>query len=436
MSKYWNESMECAKLHEMRALQSCRLSQTVRRVYEKVPFYRDKMIAAGVTPDDIKGIEDLHKLPFVVKQDLRDTYPYGLFAVPMDQVVELHASSGTTGKQIVVGYTKNDIEIWAECVARALTAAHAEKNDFMHVSYGYGLFTGGFGIHYGSEKIGMTTIPVSVGNTARQVNIIKDFGSTVICCTPSYALFIAETMQEMGIKKEDIKLKAGIFGAEPWTEEMRKDIENKLGIKAYDIYGLTEVIGPGVAFECDEQTGMHINEDHFIVETIDPDTGEVLPEGEEGELVFTCVTKEAFPLIRYRTRDIGVLSREKCSCGRTLVKMLKPRGRSDDMLIIRGVNVFPSQVESVLLSMGNTSPYYQLIVGRENNTDTFEIKVEMTPEMFSDTVKSIEEKEHAIKAAIESTLGIGAKITLVEPKTLRRFEGKAVRVIDNRKLHD
>lgn len=436
MSKYWNESMECAKLHEMRALQSCRLSQTVRRVYEKVPFYRDKMIAAGVTPDDIKGIEDLHKLPFVVKQDLRDTYPYGLFAVPMDQVVELHASSGTTGKQIVVGYTKNDIDIWAECVARALTAAHADKNDFMHVSYGYGLFTGGFGIHYGSEKIGMTTIPVSVGNTARQVNIIKDFGSTVICCTPSYALFIAETMQEMGIKKEDIKLKAGIFGAEPWTEEMRRDIENKLGIKAYDIYGLTEVIGPGVAFECDEQTGMHINEDHFIVETIDPDTGEVLPEGEEGELVFTCVTKEAFPLIRYRTRDIGVLSREKCSCGRTLVKMLKPRGRSDDMLIIRGVNVFPSQVESVLLSMGNTSPYYQLIVGRENNTDTFEIKVEMTPEMFSDTVKSIEEKEHAIKAAIESTLGIGAKITLVEPKTLRRFEGKAVRVIDNRKLHD
>ena len=436
MSKYWNESMECAKLHEMRALQSCRLSQTVRRVYEKVPFYRDKMIAAGVTPDDIKGIEDLHKLPFVVKQDLRDTYPYGLFAVPMDQVVELHASSGTTGKQIVVGYTKNDIDIWAECVARALTAAHADKNDFMHVSYGYGLFTGGFGIHYGSEKIGMTTIPVSVGNTARQVNIIKDFGSTVICCTPSYALFIAETMQEMGIKKEDIKLKAGIFGAEPWTEEMRKDIENKLGLKAYDIYGLTEVIGPGVAFECDEQTGMHINEDHFIVETIDPDTGEVLPEGEEGELVFTCVTKEAFPLIRYRTRDIGVLSREKCSCGRTLVKMLKPRGRSDDMLIIRGVNVFPSQVESVLLSMGNTSPYYQLIVGRENNTDTFEIKVEMTPEMFSDTVKSIEEKEHAIKAAIESTLGIGAKITLVEPKSLRRFEGKAVRVIDNRKLHD
>lgn len=436
MSKYWNESMECAKLHEMRALQSCRLSQTVRRVYEKVPFYRDKMIAAGVTPDDIKGIEDLHKLPFVVKQDLRDTYPYGLFAVPMDQVVELHASSGTTGKQIVVGYTKNDIDIWAECVARALTAAHADKNDFMHVSYGYGLFTGGFGIHYGSEKIGMTTIPVSVGNTARQVNIIKDFGSTVICCTPSYALFIAETMQEMGIKKEDIKLKAGIFGAEPWTEEMRRDIENKLGLKAYDIYGLTEVIGPGVAFECDEQTGMHINEDHFIVETIDPDTGEVLPEGEEGELVFTCVTKEAFPLIRYRTRDIGVLSREKCSCGRTLVKMLKPRGRSDDMLIIRGVNVFPSQVESVLLSMGNTSPYYQLIVGRENNTDTFEIKVEMTPEMFSDTVKSIEEKEHAIKAAIESTLGIGAKITLVEPKTLRRFEGKAVRVIDNRKLHD
>ncbi len=436
MSTYWNKEMECAKLHEMKALQSCRLSQTVRRVYEKVPFYRDKMITAGVTPDDIRSIEDLHKLPFVVKQDLRDTYPYGMFAVPMDDVVELHASSGTTGKQIVVGYTQHDLDVWAECTARALTAAGADKSDFMHVSYGYGLFTGGFGLHYGAEKIGMTTIPVSVGNTQRQVNIIKDFGSTVICCTPSYALFIAETMHELGITKDQIKLKAGLFGAEPWTEEMRKDIEDKLGLKAYDIYGLTEVIGPGVAFECEEQTGMHINEDHFIVETIDPDTGEVLPEGEQGELVFTCITKEAFPLIRYRTRDIGVLSRKECSCGRTLVKMLKPRGRSDDMLIIRGVNVFPSQIESVLLSMGNTSPYYQIIVGRENNTDTFEIKVEMTPDMFSDTVKSLEEKEHAIKAAVESTLGIGAKITLVEPKSLPRFEGKAVKVIDNRKLHD
>ncbi len=436
MAKYWNETMECAKLHEMKALQSCRLSQTVRRVYENVPFYREKMDAMGVTPDDIKSVEDLHKLPFVVKQDLRDTYPYGMFAVPMEDVVRVHASSGTTGKQIVVGYTRNDLEIWSECCARALTAAGADKSDFMHVSYGYGLFTGGLGMHDGAEKVGMTVIPVSVGNTNRQINIIKDFGSTVICCTPSYALFLAETMQEMGITKDDIKLRAGIFGAEPWTEEMRKEIEDKLGLKAYDIYGLTEIIGPGVSFECDEQSGMHINEDHFIVETINPDTGEVLPEGEQGEIVFTCITKEAFPIIRYRTRDIGVLSREKCSCGRTLVKMLKPRGRSDDMLIIRGVNVFPSQVEAVLLSFGNNAPYYQLIVDRVNNTDTLEIKVEMTAEMFSDAVKNIEEHEAAIKAAVESTLGIGAKITLVEPKTLTRFEGKAVRVQDNRKLHD
>jgi phenylacetate-CoA ligase len=435
MSKYWNEAIECAKPHEMKALQSFRLSQTVRRVYENVPFYRDKMDTAGVKPEDIRSVEDLHKLPFVVKQDLRDTYPYGMFAVPMEQVVRLHASSGTTGKQIVVGYTHNDLDMWADCCARAITAAGGDKTDFMHVSYGYGLFTGGLGIHGGAEKVGMTVIPVSVGNTNRQINIIKDFGSTIICCTPSYALFLAETMQEMGISKDDIKLKAGIFGAEPWTEEMRKEIEDKLGLKAFDIYGLTEIIGPGVAFECEEQTGMHINEDNFIVETINPDTGEVLPEGEQGELVFTCITKEAFPIIRYRTRDIGVLSRKKCSCGRTLVKMLKPRGRSDDMLIIRGVNVFPSQIESVLLSLGNSTPHYQLIVDRVNNTDTLEIKVELTAEMFSDTVKSLEEHERAIKSAVESTLGISAKITLVEPKTLTRFEGKAVRVIDNRKLH-
>jgi phenylacetate-CoA ligase len=435
MSKYWNEAIECAKPHEMKALQSFRLSQTVRRVYENVPFYRDKMDTAGVKPEDIRSVEDLHKLPFVVKQDLRDTYPYGMFAVPMEQVVRLHASSGTTGKQIVVGYTHNDLDMWADCCARAITAAGGDKTDFMHVSYGYGLFTGGLGIHGGAEKVGMTVIPVSVGNTNRQINIIKDFGSTIICCTPSYALFLAETMQEMGISKDDIKLKAGIFGAEPWTEEMRKEIEDKLGLKAFDIYGLTEIIGPGVAFECEEQTGMHINEDNFIVETINPDTGEVLPEGEQGELVFTCITKEAFPIIRYRTRDIGVLSRNKCSCGRTLVKMLKPRGRSDDMLIIRGVNVFPSQIESVLLSLGNSTPHYQLIVDRVNNTDTLEIKVELTAEMFSDTVKSLEEHERAIKSAVESTLGISAKITLVEPKTLTRFEGKAVRVIDNRKLH-
>ncbi len=435
MSKYWNEAMECAQPHEMKQLQGFRLSQTVRRVYENVPLYRERMDAAGIKPEDIKSVEDLKKLPFTYKQDLRDTYPYGMFAVPMSDVVRLHASSGTTGKQIVVGYTNNDINVWGECCARALTAAGATKDDFMHVSYGYGLFTGGFGIHQGAERIGMTVIPVSTGNTKRQINIIKDFGSTYICCTPSYALYLAETMEEEGITKDDIHLKAGLFGAEPWTEEMRREIEDKLGLKALDIYGLTEIIGPGVSFECEEQTGMHINEDHFIVETINPDTGEVLPEGEQGELVFTCITKEAFPLIRYRTRDIGVLSRAKCSCGRTLVKMLKPRGRSDDMLIIRGVNVFPSQIESVLLTLGNTAPFYQIIVDRVNNNDTFEIKIELSEEMFSDTVKGLNDREREIKAAIESTLGISPKITLVEPKTLPRVEGKAVRVIDNRKLH-
>lgn len=435
MQKYWNESMECAKLHEMKALQSFRLSQTIRRVYENVPYYRDRMDKAGVKPDDIKSVNDLYKLPFTFKQDLRDTYPYGLFAVPMEDVVRVHASSGTTGKQIVVGYTKKDLETWSECCARALTAAGATPKDFMHISYGYGLFTGGLGLHGGAEKVGMTVIPVSVGNTKRQINIIKDFGSTYICCTPSYALFLAETMKEMGITKDDIHLRGGLFGAEPWTEEMRKEIEDKLGLKAYDIYGLTEIIGPGVAFECCEQTGMHINEDNFIPEIIDPDTGEVLPEGSQGELVFTCITKEAFPLIRYRTRDIGILSREKCSCGRTLIKMKKPAGRSDDMLIIRGVNVFPSQIESVLLQLGNTSPYYQLIVDRVNNTDTLEIQVELSPEMFSDTVKNIEKQERIIKTAVESTLGIAANIRLVEPKTISRVEGKAVRVIDKRKLH-
>lgn len=433
MERYWNENMECATKDEMRALQSFRLSQTVRKVYNNVPYYRERMEKAGVTPDDIHSVEELKKLPFTMKQDLRDTYPYGLFAVPMEDVVRVHASSGTTGKQIVVGYTHNDLDVWSECCARALTAAGATNKDFMHVSYGYGLFTGGLGLHGGAEKVGMTVIPVSTGNTNRQINIIKDFGSTYICCTPSYALYLAETMEEMGITKDDIKLKAGLFGAEPWTEEMRHEIEEKLGLKALDIYGLTEIIGPGVAFECSEQSGMHINEDHFIAETIDPDTGEVLPEGTQGEIVFTCISKEAFPLLRYRTRDIGILKREKCSCGRTLIKMMKPAGRSDDMLIIRGVNVFPSQVESVLLQLGNTAPYYQLIVDRVNNTDTLEIQVEISPEMFSDTVKSLEDQEKIIKSAVESTLGIAAKIRLVEPKTIQRTEGKAIRVIDKRK---
>lgn len=433
---YWNESMECASLDEIRALQSFRLSQTVKRIYKNVPLYRERMDAAGIAPEDIHSVADLHKLPFTVKQDLRDTYPYGMFAVPMKQIVRVHASSGTTGKQIVVGYTKNDLDTWAECCARALTAAGATKHDIMHVSYGYGLFTGGFGVHGGAEKVGMTVIPVSVGNTKRQINILRDFKPTFICCTPSYALFLAETMREMGVDKSEISLRAGLFGAEPWTEEMRQEIQDKLGLKAMDIYGLTEIIGPGVAFECEAQTGMHINEDHFIAETIDPDTGEVLPEGSQGEIVFSCITKEGFPLLRYRTRDIGVLVREKCSCGRTFLKMRKPKGRSDDMLIIRGVNVFPTQIESVLLQLGNTTPYYQIIVGRVNNTDTLEIQVEITPEMFSDTVKSLEEHARTIKQAVESTLGISAQITLVEPKTIPRVEGKAVRVIDNRKLHD
>ena len=433
MADYWDKKIECAPLHEIKALQSFRLSQTVRRIYENVPHYRKKMDEAGVKPEDIVSTKDLYKLPFTYKQDLRDTYPYGLFAVGMDKVVRLHASSGTTGKQIVVGYTENDIEVWKECCARAFIAYGCTKNDFMHISYGYGLFTGGLGVHYGAEHVGMTVIPVSVGNTNRQITIVKDFGSTVLCATPSYVLHLAETMEDMGLTKDDIKLRIGVLGAEPWTEEMRVQIQDKLGIKAYDIYGLSEIIGPGVAYECSEQTGMHINEDHFIPEIIDPDTGEVLPDGVQGELVFTCITKEAFPLIRYRTRDIAVLKREKCSCGRTFIKMMKPAGRSDDMLIIRGVNVFPSQIESVLLQLGNTSPYYQLTVDRVNNTDTLEVEVELSHEMFSDTVKSIEQQEHIIKSAVESTLGIAATIKLVEPKSLQRFEGKAVRVIDKRR---
>ncbi len=428
--------MECATLDEMRALQSFRLQKTVKRVYANVPYYRDMMDKAGVKPEDIRSVDDLHLLPFTCKQDLRDTYPYGLFAAPLDDVVRLHASSGTTGKQIVVGYTRKDLDMWSDCVARALTAAGATKSDFMHISYGYGLFTGGLGLHDGATKVGMTTIPVSSGNTKRQITILKDFGSTFICCTPSYALYLAETMKEMGVSKSDIKLKAGIFGAEAWTEQMRKEIEDKLGCKAMDIYGLTEITGPGVAFECECQNGMHINEDNFIPEIIDPDTGEVLPEGSEGELVFTCINKEAFPILRYRTKDICVLEREKCACGRTLIKMRKPRGRTDDMLIIRGVNVFPSQIESVLLSLGDTAPYYQIVVDRKNNTDTFEIQVELPEHMLSDTIKTIEDMEAKITEALHSTLGIQPKIRLVEPKSLPRSEGKAVRVIDKRKLVD
>jgi len=435
MAKYFQPEIETAPVEQLRAWQDERLVKTVKHVYENVALYRERMDQAGIKPEDITCAADLHKLPFTYKQDLRDTYPYGMMAVPMTDVVELHASSGTTGKQIVVGYTKNDLGVWADICARQLYAVGANKDDFVHVSYGYGLFTGGFGLHLGAQRIGATTIPVSSGNTPRQITILKDFGSTVLCCTPSYALYIGETLEQMGYGPDDISLKAGIFGAEPWTEGMRRDIEKKLGLKAYDIYGLTEIMGPGVAFECEEQTGMHVNEDHFIVEIIDPDTGEVLPEGEQGEIVFSCISKEAFPLLRYRTRDIGVLTRKKCSCGRTFIKMSKPRGRTDDMLIIRGVNVFPSQIETVLTQLGYAANY-QLIVDRKNNTDTLEVCVEMTAAMFSDTVRDIKSKENEIKEALKSLLGLSAKVTLMEPQTIERSIGKAVRVIDKRKLHD
>ena len=435
MERYYQPEIETAPREKIVALQNERLAATVRRVYENVPFYRSKMEQASVTPDDIKTIDDLHKLPFSYKQDLRDTYPYGLFAVPLKDVVRLHASSGTTGKQIVVGYTRHDLDVWDECVARALTAAGCTDEDVVHVSYGYGLFTGGLGADGGARRLGATTVPVSSGNTQRQVTILKDFGSTILCCTPSYALHIAEVLYASGYTKDDIKLKAGVFGAEPWTNEMRRKIEEMLGLTAYDIYGLTEIIGPGVAFECREQTGMHVNEDHFIVEVIDPDTGEVLPEGTQGELVFTCITKEAFPILRYLTRDIGVITRGKCSCGRTLVKMTKPRGRTDDMLIIRGVNVFPSQIETVLLEKGYTANY-QIVVDRANNFDSIEVQVEISNEIFSDTVRGLAERAKELAAALKTLLGVSAKVTLLEPNSIPRSEGKAVRVIDKRKLLD
>ena len=432
---YYQPQIETASREVIVALQNERLVKTVKRVYKNVPFYREKMDAVGVKPEDIRSIDDLHKLPFSYKKDLRDTYPFGLFAVPMKEVVRLHASSGTTGKQIVVGYTKNDMELWADCFARALVAAGATAEDIIHISYGYGLFTGGLGADGGAMRIGATAVPVSTGNTQRQITIMRDFGSTVLCCTPSYALHIAEVLHESGLTKDDIHLKAGIFGAEPWTNEMRRQIEEMLGITAYDIYGLTEVLGPGVAFECSEQTGMHINEDHFIVEVIDPDTGEVLPDGAQGELVFTCITKEAFPILRYRTRDIGVIHRGKCSCGRTLVKMTKPRGRTDDMLIIRGVNVFPSQIETVLLERGYTANY-QIVVDREHNFDSIEVQVEISSEVFSDTVRGLSQRARELSEALKSLLGISAKVTLLEPNTIPRSEGKAVRVIDKRQLLD
>lgn len=429
----WNAEFECMEREKLSRLQGQRLSNTVQRVYTNVAYYRQKMKDKGVEPGDIQTVEDLRKLPFTYKQDLRDTYPYGLFAVPMDDVVRIHASTGTTGKRTVVGYTAKDIDTWAELIARSLTSAGADKSDFVHVAYGYGLFTGGLGVHYGAEKIGATVIPVSGGNTKRQIEIMQDFGSTILTCTPSYALYLAETMREMGIDpKKDLKLKAGVFGAEPWTEEMRREIEQQIGIKALDIYGLSEIIGPGVSIECEQQNGMHIQEDHFIVEIIDPVTEEVLPTGSEGELVFTCITKEALPLIRYRTRDICRLNGEKCACGRTLVRMGKVTGRSDDMLIIRGVNVFPTQIESALLELGIATPHYQLVVERVGTLDNLEVHVEMTPDMFSDAVKQVEKAEQRIRNNIESMLGLTCRVRLLEPKSIERSEGKAKRVIDKR----
>jgi len=435
MAKYYQPEFECMALEDMRALQSEKLVKQVKRVYENVKYYRDLMDAKGVTPDDIKSIDDIHKLPFLTKADLRDAYPYGLLGTDLKNCVRIQSTSGTTGRRVVAFYTQADVDMWEDCCARAVTAVGGTNEDVCQVAYGYGLFTGGPGLNGGSHKVGCLTLPMSSGNTERQIQFMRDLHATILCCTPSYAAYIGETLKEMGLTPDDIDLKAGIFGAEPWTEEMRRDIEKSLGIKAYDIYGLTETSGPGVAFECEAQAGMHINEDHFYAEIIDPETGEVLPEGSKGELVFTSLDKEGFPLLRYRTRDICVLSRKKCSCGRTLIKMSKPMGRSDDMLIIRGVNVFPSQIETVLIKEGY-SPNYLIEVDRVKNNDTLDVSVELSPEQFSDTVKDLAIKEKALADAIKTMLGINPKVHLVAPKTITRSEGKAVRVIDKRKLHD
>ena len=433
MPNYYQPEIETASHEQILAWQNERLIKQVQHVWDNVPYYRKKMEEKGVTPADIKSVDDLHKLPFVTKADLREAYPYGLMGKPLKDCVRIQSTSGTTGKRVVAFYTQHDIDLWEDCCARAIVAVGGTKEDVCQVSYGYGLFTGGPGLNGGSHKVGCLTIPTSSGNTERQIMFIRDLQSTILCCTPSYAAYLGETVKEMGLTPDQIPLKAGIFGAEAWSEEMRQDIQNTLGIKAYDIYGLTELSGPGVSFECSEQSGMHINEDHFIAEIIDPETGEVLPEGAKGELVFTAITKEAFPLLRYRTRDICTLSRKKCSCGRTHVKMSKPMGRSDDMLIIRGVNVFPSQIESVLINAGYPANY-QIIVDRANHSDTLDVQVEMTPEMFTDNVGVIKKRQSGLEAGLRSMLGISAHVILVAPKSITRSEGKAVRVIDKRKI--
>ena len=411
-----------------------RLRSTVDRLYDRVPFYRKRLDEAGFKPGDIKSLDDLQSLPFTYKDDLRDHYPFGLFAVPMQEIVRVHASSGTTGKSTVVGYTSGDIEVWADLVARTIVAAGGTRDDIVHVSYGYGLFTGGLGLHYGVEKLGATALPMSGGNTKRQVRMMVDFGSTILCCTPSYALNIAEVMQEMGVGRDEIRLKSAILGAEPWSDEMRRQIEDELIISAHDIYGLSEVTGPGVSIECSEKKGLHVFEDSFIPEIIDPESGKVLPPGERGELVFTNINKEGLALIRYRTRDISSLIVEPCSCGRTHTRMERVTGRTDDMLIIRGVNVFPSQVEMVLMQVPGLSPHYQLVVDRIDNLDVLEVQVEVSPEIFSDEIKELEVLERRIADEVQSYLGVGVRVRLKEPRSIQRSEGKAVRVIDKRKI--
>lgn len=433
MQNYYQPEIETASREQIHQWQSERLVKQVKHVWQHVPFYRKRMEEAGVTPEDIQSADDLHKLPFLTKDDLKNCYPYGLLAKPLGECVRIQSTSGTTGKRVVAFYTQHDIDLWEECCARALTAAGATNEDVCQISYGYGLFTGGAGLNGGSHKIGALTLPMSSGNTDRQIQFMMDLGSTILCCTPSYAAYLGESINERGVR-DRIKLKAGIFGAEAWTEEMRQDIQEKLGIKAYDIYGLTEISGPGVSFECLEQAGMHINEDHFIAEVINPETGEVLPYGEKGELVFTCITKEAFPLLRYRTRDICILNAEKCKCGRTHIRMTKPLGRSDDMLIVKGVNVFPSQIETVLMNKGYPANY-QIVVDRVKNSDTIEIRVEMTAEMFSDNVGEIARREKELVSALKAMLGIYATVKLVNPKAIERSEGKAVRIIDKRNLY-
>ncbi|MDR1209788.1 MAG: phenylacetate--CoA ligase [Clostridiales bacterium] len=432
--RYWNEPIETMSRDELRSIQDTRLRRTVEKIYTNVEHYRKKMQDKGLLPGDVRGAEDLRLLPFSTKQDLRDTYPYGMFSAPLDQITRIHASSGTTGKQTVVGYTAKDIEIWAECMARCLVMAGQDKRSRVQVSYGYGLFTGGLGAHYGAERLGASTIPTSSGNTQRQIVIMRDFGSTCLCCTPSYALFIAETMEDMGIKKEELSLQAGCFGAEPWTEGMRRQIEDRLGIRAHDIYGLSEIMGPSVSQDCECKAGLHVWEDYFIPEIIDPATGEVLPDGAQGEIVFTTISKEGMPLIRYRTRDISSLTHEVCACGRTHARMGRLKGRTDDMLIIRGVNVFPSQIESVLLGFSNVSPNYRIIVEREGLLDQMTIELEINETLFADTVKGMEDAERGIRRQLDSVLGITSRVRIVEKGTIDRSMGKAVRVIDKRNL--